>query len=197
MKKTIIAIVGVLSILSNVAVVSAAELSVQSLSGRESAILPGNPFYFLKSWAGSMRGMFADSKAQKLVIETNRVNRKASEIFQAEVASGKQVTEQVRNDYAAMFESWANSIALLSPEDQINAKNIGYESKDQFFAYLLGRVAIHYRFASEKDIEINEEVAYQALVRLEELMGTEPYAEEVELIKSTHESDAVNELFAH
>ncbi|MEZ4156357.1 MAG: hypothetical protein R3B52_00050 [Candidatus Paceibacterota bacterium] len=197
MKKTIIAAVGVLSILSSVPVVGAAELSVQSLSGRESAILPGNPFYFLKSWAGSMRGIFADTKEQKLVIETNRVNKKASEIFQAEVASGRQVSEQVRIDYATLFNNWANSIALLSADDQINAKSIGYESKEAFFAYLLGRVATHYRFADEKGIEINQELVNQALTRLEELMGTETFASEVELIKSTHESPAVNELFAN
>jgi hypothetical protein len=184
------------------AIILSSPLTVMAFTGQQitdnnPAILPGNPFYFIKSWAQDFQNIFISNPVRKVMFSSYVLDQKGAEIAIAMDKEDANISNSTILEYSEKAKNFRAKISELTPE--IIEKNLGlvFESSDQLIDYLLERVIVHLKLHLEI-FEVNgpseavtslEIALRQNIAKLASLDPTPTLEERILLISKAQDSN--------
>lgn len=169
----------------------------QQITENNPAILPDNPFYFIKSWTQEFQDIFISNPVKKAMFHSHLLDQKGAEIAISMELEDGSVSEEIILDYASKASNFSAKINELTQTNV--AENVGlvFETSDQLIDYLLERTIVHLELHLEifklnkgnESLTASEIDLKQNIARLVQL-DTEPSLEErIILISKSQNSD--------
>lgn len=184
----------------------AEKITVRDFSKDNPAILPHNPFYFLKDWGREVRRFFITNPIESAITTLYEANQKAAELSLTTKWASESARPKALTEYYAGLKGFTGSLMKLTRDDV--AQGYGEMGGDEFLNYVSERLVMHLRFIwqmeetspgedQEKILETAESEVMQMLSFIGQKLDTaEAFSDRLKMLARSSNDTRVGRLTA-